>query len=144
MPLEDDLLDFSNVVDTEDVFVCNSDWIARYNEPLSAEEIANEPLIMLEKLSNTRRVIDEHFQKFGVTLNPMLELGSLDLMLDMARVGLGITVAPKSIVEQDVSQGILHKVPINFDMPKRAFALVTMKGVPLNYSALQFVNNLKN
>ena len=144
VPLEDDLLDFSNVVDTEAVFVCNSDWIARYNEPLSAEEIANEPLIMLEKLSNTRRVIDEHFQKFGVTLNPMLELGSLDLMLDMARVGLGITVAPKSIVEQDVSQGILHKVPINFDMPKRAFALVTMKGVPLNYSALQFVNNLKN
>lgn len=143
VPLEDDFLDITNVVDTEDVFVCNSDWISRYNEPLTPEAIANEPLIMLEKLSNTRRVIDEHFAELGVVLSPMLELGSLDLMLDMAKVGLGITCAPGSIVEQDIAQGILYKVPISFEMPKRAFALVTVKGVPLNYSALQFVNSLK-
>lgn len=142
-PIEDEFLDVVNVVDTEDVFVCNADWITRYNEPLTLEAISNEPLIMLEKLSNTRRVLDKHFEQMGVTLAPMLELGSLDLMLDMAKVGLGITCAPKSIVEQDIAQGILYKVPITFEMPKRAFALVTIKGVPLNYSALQFVNSLK-
>ena len=142
-PIEDEFLDVRNVVDTEDVFVCNADWITRYTEPLTLEALANEPLIMLEKLSNTRRVLDKHFEKMGVTLSPMLELGSLDLMLDMAKVGLGITCAPKSIVEKDIEQGLLYRVPITFDMPKRAFALVTIKGVPLNYSALQFVNSLK-
>lgn len=142
-PIEDEFVEVVNCVDTEDVFVCNADWIARYSEPLSAESLCNEPLIMLEKLSNTRRVIDEHLANFGVVLNPMLELGSLDLMLDMAKVGLGITCAPKSIVEADCASGLLYQVPIAFTMPKRAFALVTLPGVPLNYSALQFVNSLK-
>ena len=142
VPINDDLLEFSNMVDTEDVFICNAEWITRYTEPLTADDISNESLIMLEKLSNTRRVIDEHFLKLGVKLTPMLELGSLDLMLDMAKVGLGITCAPRNIVEEDIANGLLFEVPISFEMPKRAFALVTIKGVPLNYSALQFVNSL--
>lgn len=141
-PIKDDFVNAKNCVSTEDVFVCNADWITRYKEPLSAQQIANEPLIMLERLSNTRRVIDEHLAKLGVELSPMLELGSLDLMLDMAKVGLGIACAPKLIVEEDIAKGILYQVPIDFEMPKRAFALVTVKGAPLNYSALQFVNSL--
>lgn len=142
-PVTDELVDVTDLVETEDVFVCNAEWINRYSEPLTPEQLAGEPLIMLEKLSNTRRVIDEHFAKFDVELNPMLELGSLDLMLDFAKVGLGITCAPSLTVESDIASGLLYRVPITFQMPKRAFALVTMKGVPLNYSALQFVNSLK-
>lgn len=142
-PVTDELVDVTDLVETEDVFVCNAEWINRYSEPLTPEQLAGEPLIMLEKLSNTRRVIDEHFAKFDVELNPMLELGSLDLMLDFAKVGLGITCAPSLTVESDIALGLLYRVPITFQMPKRAFALVTMKGVPLNYSALQFVNSLK-
>lgn len=142
-PVCDELVDVIDLVETEDVFVCNAEWINRYSEPLTPEQLAGEPLIMLEKLSNTRRVIDEHFAKFDVELNPMLELGSLDLMLDFAKVGLGITCAPSLTVESDIASGLLYRVPITFQMPKRAFALVTMKGVPLNYSALQFVNSLK-
>lgn len=142
-PVTDELVDVTDLVETEDVFVCNAEWINRYSEPLTPEHLAGEPLIMLEKLSNTRRVIDEHFAKFDVELNPMLELGSLDLMLDFAKVGLGITCAPSLTVESDIASGLLYRVPITFQMPKRAFALVTMKGVPLNYSALQFVNSLK-
>lgn len=142
-PVTDELVDVTDLVETEDVFVCNAEWINRYSEPLTPEQLAGEPLIMLEKLSNTRRVIDEHFANFDVELNPMLELGSLDLMLDFAKVGLGITCAPSLTVESDIASGLLYRVPITFQMPKRAFALVTMKGVPLNYSALQFVNSLK-
>lgn len=142
-PVSDELVDVIDLVETEDVFVCNAEWINRYSEPLTPEQLAGEPLIMLEKLSNTRRVIDEHFAKYDVELNPMLELGSLDLMLDFAKVGLGITCAPSLTVESDIASGLLYRVPITFQMPKRAFALVTMKGVPLNYSALQFVNSLK-
>lgn len=141
-PIQDDFVNCNNLVETNDVFVCNQEWIGRYNEPMSAEMLAGEPLIMLEKLSNSRRVIDEHLATLGVVLNPMLELGSLDLMLDMAKVGLGIACAPKMIVEDDISKGILYEVPINFTMPERAFALVTIKGAPLNYSAQQFVNSL--
>lgn len=141
-PIKDDFVNVKNCVCTHDVFVCNADWIGRYREPLSIEQIAGEPLIMLEKLSNTRRTIDEYMESYGVTLNPMLELGSLDLMLDMAKVGLGIACAPKLIVEEDIKSGVLYQIPIAFDMPQRAFALVTVKGAPLNYSALQFVNSL--
>lgn len=143
-PIDDEFVDCTSCVDTVDVFVCNKEWIERYQDPLTPDQIASEPLIMLEKLSNTRRVIDEHLLvEYGVVLSPMLELGSLDLMLDMAKVGLGITCAPKLIVEQDIAQGYLYEVPITFEMPKRSFALVTIKGAPLNYSALQFVNSLK-
>lgn len=141
-PIKDDFVNVKNCVCTQDVFVCNADWIGRYKEPLGIEQIAGEPLIMLEKLSNTRRTIDEYMESYGVTLNPMLELGSLDLMLDMAKVGLGIACAPKLIVEEDIKSGVLYEIPIDFAMPQRAFALVTVKGAPLNYSALQFVNSL--
>jgi len=102
-------------------------------------ELAERKLIMLEKGSNTRKVIDKSFQDNGVTLSPTLELASIDLMADMAVAGLGIACVPDFVAESYLRSGQLKKVEIDFDMPKRNLSLATLKGTPLSFSAKEFV-----
>ncbi len=122
-----------------DIFVASENAVRDIKRPLTMRELAERKLIMLEKGSNTRKVIDKSFQDNGVTLSPTLELASIDLMADMAVAGLGIACVPDFVAESYLRSGQLKKVEIDFDMPKRNLSLATLKGTPLSFSAKEFV-----
>ncbi|MEG1509046.1 MAG: LysR family transcriptional regulator [Clostridia bacterium] len=139
LPISDEYLEIAECQKLNDIFVCNKEYFSTVNQPLSPQQICSCPLIMLEKLSNSRKVIDEYFKKLGIELAPCMELGSLDLMVDMVKAGLGVASVPREFVERELDSKELYEIPLAFKMPTRALGLVTLKGMPLNFSAKQFV-----
>lgn len=138
-PIGDECVEESVCEAVNDIFVASENAVRDIKRPLTMRELAERKLIMLEKGSNTRKVIDKSFQDNGVTLSPTLELASIDLMADMAVAGLGIACVPDFVAESYLRSGQLKKVEIDFDMPKRNLSLATLKGTPLSFSAKEFV-----
>ncbi|MCI8729338.1 MAG: LysR family transcriptional regulator [Clostridia bacterium] len=138
-PIGDEYVEESVCEAVNDIFVASENAVRDIKRPLTMRELAERKLIMLEKGSNTRKVIDKSFQDNGVTLSPTLELASIDLMADMAVAGLGIACVPDFVAESYLRSGQLKKVEIDFDMPKRNLSLATLKGTPLSFSAKEFV-----
>lgn len=139
-PIDDEYIEQDICEPVRDVFVVNADMAKKITkQPLSRKEIASHKLIMLEKGSNTRKIIDKAFLDEGIELEPTFELASIDLMVDMARAGLGIACVPDIVVGKELDNGTLRKVEVDFDMPKRTLSLVTLKGMPLSFSAKEFV-----
>jgi aminoethylphosphonate catabolism LysR family transcriptional regulator len=57
---------------------------------LRLPELADEPVILREAGSTTRRILDEAMRRFDVRLTPALELGSREAMREAVARGLGI------------------------------------------------------
>lgn len=108
--------------------------------PLAAAEVAALPLILLERKSNARRLVDDWFAAQGLPISPEIELGSHDLLLDFARIGLGVCCAIEEFAEDYLRRGLVVKLPVDFSLPPRHISWCKLRDVSLSPSAKRFVD----
>lgn len=121
-----------------DVFVANPDAFPIGNAALTLEKLLNYPIMMLSPHSTTSEYLNRVFSSRGVNLSPEIVLNSNDLLLDLARIGLGIACVPDYMVP-DAS---LVCVPLEEKLPPRQIVLVTQTGLPLSEAARTFIDYL--
>ncbi|MCQ6559697.1 LysR family transcriptional regulator [Paenibacillus mendelii] len=129
-------------IDLHDCFVAGESYREPELNAISWEELAERPLMMLERGSSTRAYVDEVAMKHGVRLKPEVELGSLDLLADFAKAGLGIACVVRRFVASDIAAGMLHEVNLSHPIPPRKAGIVTLKDTPLPAAADRFIHML--
>lgn len=140
--IRETVLDFTPCATVGECFVCNRDWLGRFDHPLEASELSRFPLIMLERVSGTRRDIENAIAQAGGSVRPTLELCSVDMIVECAKIGMGIGLVTKEFVQDELQRGQLFEVPIAFTLPRRNITIATMRGVPLNFAATKFVESI--
>ncbi len=60
--------------------------------------LARRPVVLYEAGGNTRRIIDQWFSRAGVSLTPIMDLGSDEAIKELVGAGLGWSVLPQSSV----------------------------------------------
>ncbi|VIO72387.1 HTH-type transcriptional activator CmpR [Bradyrhizobium ivorense] len=56
--------------------------------------LASKPVLLFEPGGNTRRTADEWLARGGVSLKPLMSLGSVEAIKEMVRAGLGCAILP--------------------------------------------------
>ena len=97
-------------------------------DTLTLAELAGERLLLREQGSGTRSSVEAGFQQAGVPIRPAVESISTAALLSCARAGLGITLLPRSLVEQDVAQGSLRELTVVGGSFCRNYFLVRHRG----------------
>ncbi len=123
-----------------DVFVANRDFISLRDRDVSLEEIQKYPIMMLDRKSTTSEFLHSVFQKHQLDLVPEIELSSNDLLLDLARIGLGIAFLPNyCLPEQDNDLFVVH---LKEKLPARQLVVSYNENLPLSQAAKQFMEML--
>jgi DNA-binding transcriptional LysR family regulator len=127
----------------QDIFICSSTFHKQNNllskTPLDFKTLVTLPILMLEKNSTTSQFLYQLAKAKDVHLHPAIELGSIDLLVDLARIGLGISFVPDFVCDRmDTS---LIQIPIHDTVPPRHIGIVTHKKRPLSLAATTFMNN---
>lgn len=135
-PISEEKLSRKCCLKLHDVFVAGEKFRHLKGKKLTREEIGQLPLIMLEKLSNTRRWIDEQFRNSGVTLRPEIELGAHDLMVDFARIGLGVSCVTR---EFSNLSGDLFELEMADPLPPRELDLCWLETGNLSAARQKFM-----
>lgn len=79
----------------KDVFVAGKKYYPELmNTSVSLEELIKNPILMLDKASTTSEFLHKLFLKEQLELAPAIELSSNDLLIDLAKIGLGIAFVP--------------------------------------------------
>ena len=73
-----------------DVFVANPEYFPLTGKKISLQTLQTYPILMLDRKSTTSEFLHHMFQKHQLDLVPEIELTSNDLLIDLARIGLGI------------------------------------------------------
>ena len=126
--------------DFHDVFVANEEYAALKGRTVSLKELQTFPILMLDRKSTTSEFLHSMFQQHQLDLVPEIELSSNDLLIDLARIGLGIAFVPDyCIPPQDKD---LFVVQLEEQLPARQMVVVHNENIPLSQAAKQFMEML--
>ncbi|MFZ5639853.1 MAG: LysR family transcriptional regulator [Bacillota bacterium] len=126
----------------QDVFVAGKSFTHLKNKTVSLKELAHYPLLMLEKNTTTRNFIDAFLEKKGVRITPEIELGSVDLLVELAKIGLGISLVIKDYIEKELAEKEVFILKIKEKIPQRSLGIITNINVPVPVAAQKFIELL--
>jgi len=72
------------------------------------QDLADQPFVMFESGSNTRRVVDEFFATSRIEPRIVMETENVEIIKALVRSGLGITIVSYQSVARDVASGHLY------------------------------------
>ncbi len=137
MPLKDDELVIEPCLKINDVFVCGSDFVKKSS--YSWEEVAELPLILLEKNSSSRRFLDTLFAEKNISLHPQIEVAVHDLLVRFASIHLGVSCVIEQFSAEELKNGTIKKIPLTPPLPARNIGCAYLKNAPLSYAAKAFM-----
>lgn len=143
-PLTDSTLELRPCIEIHDIFVCGEKYRNVLSNPASLNEVVQMPLIFLEKKSNSRRYVEDYLLSKGIKISPEFELGSHDLLLEFARINLGIACVTREFSQDYIKKGLLYEVKLMEDIPKRNIGVCFLKSVPLSLASTKFVEIIEN
>jgi len=144
LPIEDTSIEVRKCMDVHDIFVCGEKYKDKISTPLSLEEIVDLPLILLESKSNSRQYIERYMLSQGVKITPEIELGSHELLLEFAKINLGISCVVKEFSQEYLNKGILYEIETLDRIPKRGIGICFLKSVSLSATSTKFIKILEN
>lgn len=122
-------------------------WTRKKIVPVDA--LRQEPFILREKGSGTRRIMEERLGKAGITtadLKVVAVMGSSDAVRQAVKAGLGISVLSIRALRDDMCADRLAAVRIKGVPMERNFSILLLKGKtrsPLCRHFLDFLLNVK-
>ena len=142
LPIEDSSLEVKELMDIHDIFVCGEKFKDRFPMPLSLKDLSKFSLILLEPKSNSRRYVEKYMLSRGIKIEPEIELGSHDLLLEFAKINLGISCVIKEFSQEYLGNKVLYEVPLEEEIPKRSIGVCFLKSVSLSSASAKFIENL--
>lgn len=141
MPMEDDELIIEPCFEINDIFVCGQRHSLK--ESYTWDEIAKEPIILLERNSSSRQYLDKQFAKKGIDLRPQIEIAAHDLLIRFASIHLGVSCVIREFSKEALSNGTVVPMNLTPPLPKRNIGFAYLKGTPLSLASqtfLKFIN----
>lgn len=142
-PIEDDSLELIPCAEIQDIFVCGERYKKLISDKVSYEELIKLPLIFLEKSSNSRKYVESFMISKGVNISPDFELGSYDLLLEFAKINLGIACVIKEFSKEFLEKNYVYEIDTMEKIPKRSIGACYLKKVPLSLGAIEFLKIMK-
>ena len=143
-PIDDKSLESRPCREIRDIFVCGEKYKDLSREKISLEEMIKYPLIFLEPNSNSRKYVEKFMLSKGIKISPEFELGSFDLLLEFAKINLGIACVIKEFSRDYLEKGLLYEINVLEEIPSRSIGVCYLKDVPLSLASAKFVEILSS
>ncbi|RAV20505.1 LysR family transcriptional regulator [Paenibacillus contaminans] len=141
-PIASPQLDITPLAAIQDCFVAGSSYRELSGRSLSAGEMADLPLLLLSQGSSTRRFVEQWFHSQGFAVEPDIELGSIDLLIEFAGLGFGVAFVTRSFVEKQLRSRKLFELQPAEPIPARTIGVAVRRDLSLSLPAERFVRAL--
>ncbi|MGN0484823.1 MAG: LysR family transcriptional regulator [Lachnospiraceae bacterium] len=139
-------IDFTYISEIEDIFVATKDYIKNLKiRGISEEEILqNSTLMLLNKENMTRQYIDDYFQENHIQIKDSIEISSMDLLIDFAKISVGVACVIKEFVQKELDEKQLIEIPLGIPIHKREVGFAYHTNIPMSKSLTHFVDFYKS
>lgn len=119
-------MDFIPVMDIEDIFVATPAYLEnlKLREGADTNVFQSGNLMLLDKNNITRHYIDDYMTLNQIVANNLLEVTTMDLLIEFARIGLGIGCVIKEFVKEDLDSGRLVQLKLDTPIHKRTIGFL--------------------
>ena len=97
----------------QDVLICRPDHCLGGRKRIRLADITSFPLLVLERGSTSRQLLDVALLKENVSPPIAMELGGIEVLKRFVEIGLGLAIVPQVAIAQEVKRGQLHAVQVS-------------------------------
>ncbi|MGM0396266.1 MAG: LysR family transcriptional regulator, partial [Bacillota bacterium] len=144
LPIGDSSLRTIPTKKIQDILVSGERFSRLKDKKIDIEKLTEYPLIMLDDRSKSREYIEGFLSSQGFIVEPEIELGSHDLLLEFTRIGLGLAFVVKEYSLAYLDSNEVFQVVMGTNIPERSIGICHLKGVSLSPAAEKFVKILLN
>jgi DNA-binding transcriptional LysR family regulator len=139
MPHRDASLEFEPMFSDELMFIVNPQhkWVEAGG--VARPEIARQNFILYSRASQTFRAVENYFQDEGIALDATMELGSIETIKELVKIGLGISVLATWIARAEIKQGTLVAMALGRRKLRRQWGILSLCGRDLTPVEKDFV-----
>ncbi len=98
-------------------------------------------LMLLNEENISRQYINDYLYQNQIKTNQILEVGTMDLLIDFAKIGLGIACVIREFVEDDLKSGALTEISMSNAIPKRSVGFAYSKSHAPSKATMQFLEH---
>src|SRR6266700_920192 len=102
-------------------------------------DITRQNYILYGKQSLTFRAIEEYFRYEQIVLNTVIELGSMEAIKELVKLGLGVGILAPWIARKEIEEGSLIALPLGRRKLQRRWGVLHWRGKRLNLAEETFV-----
>lgn len=141
LPIDDSEVNLCNtVMQLHDTFVASEKFKDLEKSVIDLKRLQDYPLLMLDQTTATRQAIISYAHSQGIHMHPEIELSSLELMVELAKNGMGIACIAREFVYHELyEEKSLIEIKTNPSLPSRAIGLVVPKNGSIGTAAKEFI-----
>ena len=142
-PFHDKAYTFTPIVSIRDVFIAKKEYLDSLHVTDPREILSRASLFLLETGNISRQYLDRYLQNNGIRLHAELETSNMDFLIELARLGMGVTHVIRNLVASEIENGSLVELPMTPPIPERDLGLVVKRGKGLSLAAARFAEFLR-
>ena len=115
----------------EDVAVCSPGHALAAQPQVSVHELAPHPLLLLDRTTSSRAVVELAFAGKQLTPSVAMEMSSVEVLKRLAELGFGVAIVPRFSVHREQAAGTLSVLTLtDFGAPRSVGALTPRASAP--------------
>lgn len=138
---------FDSLGTIQDTFVATKTYLnnLKLREGNQEEDVFRAAnLMLLDRENMSRLYIDHYLNVNSIVPNQILEVSDMDLLIEFARIGMGISCVIREFVKEDIEQGRLIEIPLSIPVKEREAGFVYRNSTSLSRSTNQFIEFYKS
>ena len=144
VPKHHGTLTFLPLKKIQDTFVATQSYLDNLSirEHTDSDLFLSATLMLLDEENITRQYINDYFYRNQIKTNQILEVSSMDLLIEFAKIGIGAACVIREFVEQELKESTLIEIPMAEPIESRSIGFAYSNSHKLSKSALTFLNSV--
>lgn len=133
---------YTPIREIQDTFVTTDTYLKnlKIREGASKNSIlSNATFMMLNKENISRKYVDHYLSANFIEMDNIIEINTMDLLIELAKVDLGIACVIRDFVEDDLKSGVLREVTFKKNLSKRKIGFVYSNDTPMTEGMKKFI-----
>lgn len=103
------------------------------------DEIKRQHFILYSRGSYLSEMIDEYFRRERIVLSTAIELGNMEAIKELVKLGLGVSILAPWVAQKELREASLRALPLGRRPLKRHWGILLRKGQSLTLAQETFV-----
>lgn len=135
---------FHSLGEIEDIFVASRTYLDNLKLRENSTDIFSlANLMLLDEENISRKYIEDYFKANRIEPKQILEVSSMDLLIEFAKTGLGVACVIKEFVSGELKEGSLIQIPLKTPVNKREVGFCYLKNAFLSDSMQKFIDYIR-
>lgn len=137
-------LNFYSLGEIEDIFVAAPGYLENLRARDETNYFVDGNIMLLDGANVSRLHVDRYFKENGIVPEHILEVSGMDMLIEFARIGLGIACVIKRFVRSELEKGELVEIPLSVPINKREVGIAYAKNAKLTSPMDKFLGYINS